>query len=153
VIRLGLRLLLHGATCGILVVTACGTEPEDRWLFGTYTLVAVEGGSLPQPEPLDPACSAMISEGQLILRLEGAYSLETSGPYSCPEGQTGTLGRIYNGSFTRSGESLNFTVVFPGSGTVEFPGQILSPGNVEVTVPPIPPTEGSDLNLRFEVSP
>ena len=145
-IRRGVRLLLRGAASGTLAVTACGTEPEDRWLFGTYTLVAVEGGSLPQPEPMDTTCNAMISEGQLILTLEGTYSLETSGPYSCPEGQTGTLGRIYNGSFIRSGESLNFTVVFPGSGAVEFPGQILSPGNVEVTVPPIPPTERCTLS-------
>jgi hypothetical protein len=144
------RLVLSAALLGALL--GCGTGPDDESVFGTYSLVAVEGSTLPFLDTSDPNCEVSISQGELRLLVSGTFSLEFSGPYDCVGGQTGTLGRVYNGAFTRTSSTVAFESVIPGEGTLHFAGTV-GPGTVEMIVPPIPPTTGADLTLGFEIVP
>ncbi len=136
---------------GFLLVLAfgCGSEPDDE-VFGSFTLVGVEGGPLPYLESSDAECEQFISEGELTLNAVGTYSLEFSGPYACTGGQSGTLGRFYNGTLSQTGGNLLFEAEIQGFGTLEFGGTV-NPVEASVTVPPIPPTTGPDLTLQFAI--
>jgi hypothetical protein len=135
------------------LVLACGTEPDDERIFGTYALTAVNGAPLPHLlEDSDPDCEVYISHGELVMSAPALYRLEFSGPYNCIEGQTGELGRFYNGNYDRTGNSLSFAAAISGYGTLEFPGRVETKA-IEVTVPPIPPATGPDLTLDLELVP
>ena len=146
------RLVLFASV--LAAIAGCGTGPDDERIFGTYTLVAVDGSPVPYLTS-DPNCDVFISEGELRLLLNGTYSLEFSGPYDCtrsggPDG--GTIGRFYNGQFTRSGSTLGFEAHIQGFGDIQFSGSAGS-GAAEVTAPPIPPGGGPDLTLGFQLAP
>jgi hypothetical protein len=135
------------------LVLACGTEPDEEPIFGTYALTAVDGAPLPHLlEDSDPDCEVYISHGELVISAPVLYRLEFSGPYNCTEGQTGELGRFYNGNYDRTGNSLSFAAAISGYGTLEFPGRVETKA-IEVTVPPIPPATGPDLTLDLELVP
>jgi hypothetical protein len=135
----------------VLACLSCGTEPGDESVIGTYTLVAVEGSALPYLDSSDPNCDVFISEGELRLMFRG-YSLEFSGPDECGgDGQQGTRGRVYNGPFSQSGNTLVFEAHVPGNGTLQFSGTAGS-GEAEVTVPPIPPQTGPNLAMSFQLA-
>jgi hypothetical protein len=145
-----LRLAL--LTSLLAALAGCGTGPDDERVFGVYSLVAVEGSALPYLQSSDPDCEVFISEGELRLLLNGTYALEFSGPYSCTGADPGTLGRVYNGRFSQSGNTLDFEAHVQGFGDLQFSGTAGS-GEAEVTVPPIPPGEGPDLALQFAIVP
>ncbi|HWN18648.1 MAG TPA: hypothetical protein VNO19_07005 [Gemmatimonadales bacterium] len=139
---------------GLVLLLGCGSEPPDE-ITGTYALVGVEGEPLPYLESSDAECDQFISEGELALNPGGTYNLEFSGPYDCSRGggQTGTLGRLYNGNFTQSGtNSIAYEAAIQGAGTLHFTGTA-NPLEAFVTVPPIPPQTGPDLTLQFAIVP
>jgi hypothetical protein len=146
-----LRRVLTGM--GIVLLLGCGSEPDDR-VFGTFALVEVEGSTLPYLEISDADCDVFIAEGELTLREAGTYDLEFFGPYDCSRsgGPSGTMGRVYNGSFTQEGRVLNFQATVQGAGTLQFSGTV-NPLESIVTVPPIPPQTGPDLTLQFAIVP
>lgn len=146
----GSRLLLWSSL--VTLVLGCGTEPDDKTVYGTYALVAVEGSPVPYLDPTDPDCDVYITQGELRLLFTGTYDLQFSGPYQCTGGQNGTLGRLYSGPFTTTGSTLAFTAEIQGFGPLQFSGTA-GLGTVEVTVPPIPPTTGPDLTLGFQINP
>jgi hypothetical protein len=137
---------------GLMLVIGCGSEPDE--VFGTFTLVGVEGGALPYLEWSDAECDQFISEGELTLDPAGTYNLEFSGPYDCTRGggQTGTMGRFYTGTVSQTDGELLFEVNLQGAGTVLFSGTA-NPAAATATVPPIPPQTGPDLSLQFEMVP
>jgi hypothetical protein len=135
------------------LVLACGTEPDDEPIVGNYGLTAVDDRPLPHLlDDSDPNCEVYVSHGELVIAAAASYRLEFWGPYNCIEGQTGELGRFYNGTYARTGNSLSFTAEISGYGTLEFNGSIGTRA-IEVTVPPIPPGTGPDLTLDFELVP
>lgn len=136
-----------------LLVLGCGSEPNDE-VFGTYTLVGVEGGPLPYLQSSDAECDLLISMGELTLAQGGSYTLEFSGPHDCTRGggQVATIGRFYTGSFTQAGNTLAFEAEVQGAGTLHFSGTA-NPLESFVTVPPIPPGNGPDLRLQFAILP
>jgi hypothetical protein len=139
---------------GLVLLLGCGSEPPNE-ITGTYALVGVEGETLPFLESADAECDQFISEGELALNPGGTYNLEFSGPYDCSRGggQTGTMGRLYNGTFTQSGtNAIAFEAVVQGGGTLHFTGTA-NPLEASVTVPPIPPQTGPDLTLLFAIVP
>jgi hypothetical protein len=147
------RLVLF--TSVLSVIAGCGTGPDEERIFGTYSLVAVDGNPVPYLDPSDPNCDIFISEGELRLRLNGTYSLEFSGPLDCSRsgGPTDqTIGRFYNGQFTRSGSTLGFEAHIQGFGDIQISGSAGS-GAAEVLAPPIPPGTGPNLNLGFQLVP
>jgi hypothetical protein len=129
----------------------CGSENNDE-VFGVYTLVGVEGSPLPYLESSDTECDVFIDQGELVLVQGGTYSLEFSGPYDCTRGggQTGTIGRFYNGVFSQANGELSFQANIQGAGTLHFSGTA-NPLEAFVTVPPIPPATGPDLRLQFAI--
>jgi hypothetical protein len=138
---------------GLLLLLGCGSEPDDR-IFGTYTLVGVEGNPLPHLATSDADCDLYIAEGVLVLNQTGTYSLEFAGPYDCsksggPSDQS--IGRVYSGTFTQSQGNLEFVAPLQGGGTLEFTGTV-NPLEAAVTVPPVPPQTGPDLVLQFAVA-
>ena len=137
----------------ILLVCGCGSEPDAR-IFGTYVLVGVEGNPLPYLATSDADCDVYIAEGELTLNQAGTYALEFFGPYDCsrsggPSGES--IGRVYSGTFTQSQGTLQFASPLQGGGTLEFTGTV-NPLEAAVTLPPIPPQTGPDLELQFAVS-
>ena len=137
----------------ILLVGACGSEPDDR-LFGTYVLVGVAGNPLPYLATSDADCDLHIAEGELVLNEGGTYTMEFMGPLDCsrsggPSDQS--FGRQYVGTFTESDGVLQFTGPLQGGGTLEFSGTV-NPLEARVTAPPIPPATGPDLELQFAVA-
>jgi len=141
---------LKASTLAIgLFLLGCGSEPDDE-IFGTYTLVGVEGSALPYLVSSDPECDLLISQGELTLVQGGTYTLEFSGPDDCTKsgGGISTLGRFYTGSFTQAGNEVTFEAEIQGAGTLVFSGTA-NPLEVFVTVPPIPPATGPDLRLQF----
>lgn len=136
----------------VLLILGCGSEPDDE-ITGTYTLVGVEGNSLPYLESSDAECDQFISDGELALLPGGSYGLEFSGPRDCSRGggQPSTLGRLYSGS--RSGtNAIAYEAEIQGSTTLHFTGTA-NPLEAFVTVPPIPPQTGPDLTLQFAIVP
>jgi len=137
----------------ILLISGCGSEPDDR-IFGTYVLVGVEGNPLPYLATSDAECDVYIAEGELTLNEAGTYALEFVGPYDCsrsggPSGES--IGRVYNGTFTQSGGTLQFQAQVQGGPIVEFSGTA-NPLEARVTVPVLPPQTGPDLELQFAVT-
>ncbi|HEX7336035.1 MAG TPA: hypothetical protein VF252_02410 [Gemmatimonadales bacterium] len=63
-----------------------------------------------------------------------------------------TIGRLYTGTFTQTGNTVTFEAEIQGAGTLEF-GGIANPLEAFVTVPPIPPATGPDLRLQFALLP
>ena len=142
-----------GILASLLLISACGSEPDDR-IFGTYTLVGVEGNPLPYLATSDADCDLYIAEGELVLNQTSTYSLEFAGPYDCsksggPSDQS--IGRVYSGTFTQSEGSLQFEAPLQGGGTLEFTGSA-NPLEARVTVPVVPPQTGPDLELQFAVA-
>ena len=137
----------------VLLVSGCSTEPDER-IFGTYVLVGIEGQPLPYLSFSDAECDEFISEGELTLAEAGTYTLELSGTYDCSrgEGQTGTLGRLYTGTFSQDAGRLDFQAQVQGGPTVEFSGTA-NPLEARVTVPVLPPQTGPDLELQFAGTP
>ena len=137
----------------ILLISGCGSEPDDR-IFGTYVLAGVEGDPLPYLAASDANCDLYIAEGELALNEAGTYTLTFSGPVDCsrsggPSDQS--VGREYVGTFTQSDGVLQFQAQRRGGGTFDFTGTV-NPLEARVTVPPIPPETGTDLELQFAVT-
>jgi hypothetical protein len=134
---------------GLVLLLGCGSEPDER-IFGTYSLVGVEGQPLPFLAFSDAECDEFISEGELTLAETGTYNLEFSGPYDCSRGagQTGTQGRLYTGTFSQDGGQLEFQAQVQGGPTIVFTGTA-NPLEARVTVPVLPPQTGPDLELQF----
>lgn len=137
---------------GLLLISACGSEPDNR-VFGTFTLIGVDGNALPYLETSDANCEVFISQGELTLLEAGRYNLEFSGPYDCsrsggPSGES--IGRFYNGTVTQAGGDLAFEAEIQGFGTLRFTGTV-NPLEAAVTVPPLPPQTGPDLTLQFAI--
>ena len=147
--RISVRIMLS-----LLLISACGSEPDDR-VFGTYLLVGVDGNSLPYLFSSDAECDLFIAEGELTLNEAGTFALEFLGPYDCSKsgGPAGdqSLGRIYSGTFTQSQGNLEFEAPLEGGGTLEFSGRA-NPLEAAVTVPPVPPQAGPDLDLQFAIA-
>lgn len=147
--------LVRRTVCSLIIglALACGTEPDEEPIFGTYALTAVNGAPLPHLlEDSDPDCEVYISHGELVMSAPALYRLEFWGPYNCTGGQTGELGRFYNGNYDRTGNSLSFAAAISGYGTLHFPGTVENRA-ITVTVPPIPPATGPDLTLDLELVP
>ena len=138
----------------LAALAGCGTGPDEERIFGTYSLISVEGTSVPYLDSSDPNCDIFISEGELRLVLNGTFGLEFSGPLDCRRSggpADGSIGRFYIGRFTRNGSALGFEVHIQGFGDLQFSGTVGS-GEAEVTVPPIPPASGPELTLRFQLA-
>jgi hypothetical protein len=138
---------------GLLLLLGCGSEPDGR-VFGTYALVGVEGSPLPYLAASDANCDIYIAEGELTLDEAGTYTLDFSGPVDCsrsggPSNQS--VGREYVGTFTQTNGVLGFEAQLRGGGTFDFSGTV-NPLEARVTVPPIPPQTGPDLELQFAVT-
>ena len=136
-----------------LLLLGCGSEPDDR-IFGTYSLVGVEGNPLPYLATSDADCDVYIAGGELTLNEAGTYTLDFSGPVDCsrsggPSDQS--VGREYVGTFTQANGVLGFQAQRRGGGTFDFSGTV-NPLEARVTVPPIPPQTGPDLELQFAVT-
>jgi hypothetical protein len=139
----------------LAALAGCGTGPDEERIFGTYSLVSVEGNSLPYLDQSDPNCDIFISEGELRLVVNGTYGLEFSGLLDCSRSggpADGSIGRFYSGRFSRNGSTLGFEVHIQGFGDLQFSGTAGS-GEAEVAVPPIPPQTGPVLSLQFQLSP
>ena len=63
------RLVLFASV--LAAMAGCGTGPDEEPIFGTYSLVSVEGNPVPYLDPSDPNCDIFISEGGLRLVLNG----------------------------------------------------------------------------------
>jgi hypothetical protein len=137
----------------LALLLGCGSEPNNP-VFGTYRLVGVEGSPLPFLVSSDAECDLMISSGELTLVEGGTYTMEFSGPHDCTKsgGQVATIGRFYTGTFTQTGNAVTFQAEIQGAGTLQFSGTA-NPLEAFVTVPPIPPATGPDLQLQFAVLP
>ncbi|HEY8197580.1 MAG TPA: hypothetical protein VIG04_11400 [Gemmatimonadales bacterium] len=138
----------------LVLLLGCGSEPPDQ-ITGTYTLVGVEGQTLPYLESSDAECDQFISEGELTLDPGGTYNLEFFGPRSCADtaDPPANFGRVYSGTFTQSGaSSITYATEVQGAGTLHFTGTA-NPLEAFVTVPPIPPQTGPDLTLQFAIVP
>ncbi len=147
-----MKSITTGFLAALALILGCGSEPDDR-IVGTYVLVGVEGSPLPYLTA-DPNCDVFIAGGELTLEEDGSFALRFSGPYDCsssggPSGES--IGRFYTGTFTQSGSTLQFVGPLHGGGTLEFSGTA-NPLEATVTVPPIPPATGPDLDLQFAVA-
>jgi hypothetical protein len=144
----------RASKAGYLIVLAltlgCGSEPDDK-IFGTYTLVAIQGALIPYHdfELSGGDCDVFVTEGELVLEPSGSYNLEFSGPRNCTGGEPPTtVGRVYSGTVSQSNGQLAFTADVEGAGPLQFTGSV-NPLEAIVTVPPIPPQTGSNLTLQF----
>ncbi|MBV9773141.1 MAG: hypothetical protein JO040_04290 [Gemmatimonadetes bacterium] len=113
---------------------------------GTYTLVEVNGSTLPATVELRPGCSARVVTARLALE-RGRFSFSGTTQESCNGRNTGPMARRAEGSYRRDDDAVHFTAQIGGrSGTAE--GQILDDRTLSVvSVTALGQTR--ELALRF----
>ena len=126
------RSLAAGILC--LSAAACGSEPFE--LASSYTLATVDGGSPPRLVAATIECDISITGGRVTFGRNETFELFLDESTDC-SGGGGTPSEAsygYTGTVSLDGRRVEFHTA-NGGGPFSFAGQVVSGGDLAVTVP------------------
>jgi hypothetical protein len=117
-----MRALAMVVTAATLLAAACGDRqgPTEASIAGTYELQTVDGKPLPV---VDTQQQSALMSGALMLGGAGAFTV-TNNYRMGPGGSAGDLTLSVSGTFRVSGQTITFSALDQGAGSVTFSGTV-----------------------------
>ena len=119
-------LMLTVAACSTSSSTPTAPSPEVTAAVGTYSLVSIDGATLPTVTVTTP-CIGFTDSGTLNLTTPSSYTLGLRAHFICSNGPGPIVTTDDSGTWTVSGANINFTATpRPGGPILNMSTAVLS---------------------------
>ncbi|SRR6266571_2002526 len=117
------------------VVAACDDPLTPADIAGDYTLLREDGQDLPRLLSATVTCDVFLVGGTLVLHADKSFALDLNQQIDCSRsgGPVQVAGRTYPGTFTLSGNTIDFTSPRLGQQPITFSGTV-SGGTVSLLI-------------------